>query len=151
MGESAGELVSVRSAGPADADAIAPLLAMLGYPTPPEAVRSRLGRLASGQPGCVLVAETGGILAGVASYQIIDLLERASPQCRVTALVAHSDHRRRGVAAALLEAIETAARAHGCFRLEVTTRPERAEALSFYTASGFCERPRRLVKVLAAA
>jgi hypothetical protein len=41
------------------------------------------------------------------------------------------------------------ARDIGCCRLEVTTRPERGEALSFYRDAGFDERQRRMVKPLA--
>lgn len=148
--EPTGNLVSVRPAELADADAIAPLLSELGYATHAEQVRDRVARLTSRRDGGVLVAELAGAIAGVVGYQVIDLLERASPQCRITVLITRSEHRRRGVATALLRAVETAARAHGCFRLEVTTRPKRVEALGFYAASGFCERPRRLVKALAA-
>ena len=53
-----------------------------------------------------------------------------------------------GCAYALVHTIEETARDFGCFRLEVTTQPDRADALSFYLASGFEERPRRLTKPL---
>ncbi len=49
----------------------------------------------------------------------------------------------------LIDAIESLARARSCFRLEVTTQPQRTDALGFYVALGFQERPRRLVKPLA--
>jgi len=49
-----------------------------------------------------------------------------------------------------MRSIESAARKHRCFRLEVTTTPERVAALSFDTAAGFDERPRRLLKPLEA-
>ena len=49
---------------------------------------------------------------------------------------------------ALLHTIKASARDVGCFRLEVTTRPERAEALAFYRAAGFDERPLRLITPL---
>jgi GNAT superfamily N-acetyltransferase len=102
------------------------------------------GRAAAG----ALVAEVEGKVAGVAAYQIIDVLERDRPQCRITTLVVDERHRRRGLAGALVEAIEVLARQHRCFRLEVTTRPERVEADAFYLALGFNERPRRLIKPL---
>jgi GNAT superfamily N-acetyltransferase len=139
----------VRAADAGDAKAIAPLLGELGYAADPAEVRQRLDRLLARPDGGVLVAEIAGEVVGVASYQVIDLLERARPYCRVTALVTAAEHRRRGVAKALIGAIESAALAAGCFRLEVTTGPERAEALRFYTALDFHERPRRLVKLLA--
>jgi GNAT superfamily N-acetyltransferase len=64
------------------------------------------------------------------------------------ALAVRADRRRQGVARALLEAVEAIARGRACFRLELTTRPDRDDALRFYEACGFAERPRRLVKPL---
>lgn len=46
-----------------------------------------------------------------------------------------------------LEAVAAIARERGCFRLEVTTQPER-EAVHFYRAHGFEELPRRLLRDL---
>jgi GNAT superfamily N-acetyltransferase len=103
--------------------------------------------LARADPG-VLVAEIAGETVAVAGYEVIDPLERDRPRCRITALLTAAAHRRRGAARALVGAIELAARDRGCFRLEVTTRPQRADALSLYAAMGFRERPRRLVKAL---
>jgi GNAT superfamily N-acetyltransferase len=140
--------ITVRPARPADAGAVAELLTALDYPASEAEVAARLRRLAAESGAGVLVAEVDGEVAGVVSYQITELLERARPQCRITALVTHGRRRRRGAATALLRAVESAARGRGCFRLEVTSRPERTEALRFYTAMGFHERPRRLVKPL---
>jgi GrpB-like predicted nucleotidyltransferase (UPF0157 family) len=64
------------------------------------------------------------------------------------ALAVRAERRRQGVARALLEAVEAIARGRACFRLELTTRPDRDDALRFYEACGFAERPRRLVKPL---
>jgi GNAT superfamily N-acetyltransferase len=138
----------VRPAKLGDAGEIAPLLGELGYDAPAPQVRERLGRLL-GRPGAgVLVAEAAGETVAVASYQIVDLLERARPQCRITTLVTRAGYRRLGAATALIRAIESTARRRGCFRLEVTTRSHRADALEFYAAVGFHERPHRLVKPL---
>ena len=46
-------------------------------------------------------------------------------------------------------AVEEVARATGCERLEVTTRPHRDDAFGFYLDAGFEERPRRLVRPVA--
>ncbi|MGH2883851.1 MAG: GNAT family N-acetyltransferase [Solirubrobacteraceae bacterium] len=138
--------VTIRVAGQRDADAIAPLLGQLGYPASSLELGERLERLADHPDAEVLVAELDGEVVGVAAYQLIDLLERPDPQCRITALVVDDRYRRRGVAFALVHTIEESARDLGCFRLEVTTRTERADALAFYRAAGFKERPHRLVK-----
>jgi ribosomal protein S18 acetylase RimI-like enzyme len=140
--------VTIRGASPRDIDAIAPLLGQLGYPASALELVGRLERLTDNPDAEVLVAELDGAVVGVAAFQLIDLLERPDPQCRITALVVDDRHRRRGVAYALLHMIEESAREVGCFRLEVTTAPERAEALAFYRAAGFDERPRRLIKPL---
>jgi len=53
-----------------------------------------------------------------------------------------------GYPATATEAAERFARERGCYRLEVTTRPDRAAARGLYESLGFEERPRRLVKPL---
>ena len=140
--------VTIRVAGQRDVDAIAPLVGQLGYPASALELGERLERLTDHPDAEVLVAELGGGVVGVAAYQLIDLLERPDPQCRITALVVDDRYRRRGVAYALLHTIEESASDLGCFRLEVTTRAERADALAFYRAAGFEERPHRLIKLL---
>ncbi|HTT30006.1 MAG TPA: GNAT family N-acetyltransferase [Solirubrobacteraceae bacterium] len=140
--------VTIRLAALRDADAIAPLLGQLGYPTTADELSERVERLADRPDGEVLVAELDGEVVGLAAYQLIDVIERPDPQCRITALVVDDRYRRRGVAYALLHTIEETARDFACFRLEVTTHPDRADALAFYRAAGFDERPHRLVKPL---
>jgi GNAT superfamily N-acetyltransferase len=140
--------VTIRIAAQRDTRTIAPLLGQLGYPASPDELGERLERLTDRPDGEVLVAELDDEVVGLAAYVLIDVLERPDPQCRITALVVDDRFRRRGVAYALLHTIEETAREFGCFRLEVTTREDRAEALAFYRAAGFEERPRRLVKPL---
>jgi GNAT superfamily N-acetyltransferase len=140
--------VTIRLATQRDTVAIAPLLGQLGYPASAHELGERIERLTDRPDGEVLIAELDDGVVGVAAYQLIDVLERPDPQCRITSLVVDDRFRRRGVAYALLHAIEETARDFGCFRLEVTTRPDRADALAFYVASGFEERPRRLIKPL---
>jgi GNAT superfamily N-acetyltransferase len=139
---------AIRSARLSDADAITGLLAELGYPDEPPSVSARLRRFGGRDDAGVLVVELDGQVRAVAAYQLVDLLERRHPQCRVTTLVVSADARRRGLARVLLERIETIATARGCFRLEVTTQTHREDAAGFYLAFGFHERPRRLVKPL---
>jgi ribosomal protein S18 acetylase RimI-like enzyme len=141
-------VLSVRSANPHDSAAIAPLLAELGYPAQPHEVGGRLERMSVLADAGVLVAEAEGQVIGVAAYQIIPVLERPRPKCHISALVVAGAHRRRRAGGALVAAIERIARERGCFRLELTTRADRLEAFRFYTAVGFVERPRRLVKSL---
>lgn len=139
---------STRAAQRSDDEPVAALLGELGYPSGGEEVRERLARLLDRDDAGVIVAESGGEVVGVAAYQLVWLLERSRPQCRLTALVVGADHRRRAVAGRLLAEVEAVARAADCFRLEVTTQPGRDDAHAFYSASGFVERPRRMVKPL---
>ncbi len=138
----------IRAARQSDAAAIVELLAELGFPTTAPEAELRLRRSLSGDHGGVLVLEIEGRVVGLASYQLFSLIYRSQPQCRITALVVLSEVRRRGLARALVGAIEARAREAGCFRLELTTRPGRSGALPFYSALGFEERPHRLVKHL---
>ena len=139
----------IRAARPADAAAITALLGELGYPDDVANVHARLERLEQRADAEVLVAELDGRVAAVAAYQLMDLLERRRPQCRITTLVVGAEDRRSGVASALMAKVESIARECGCFRLEVTTQTHRQEAADFYLAFGFHERPRRLVKPLS--
>jgi GNAT superfamily N-acetyltransferase len=138
----------IRMATPADAPSLPTLLDQLGYPEGLGDVRSRLKRLLAGPESGVLVAESGGEVVGFGTFHFFELIYRSRPQCRLTALVVRFDHRRQGIGAALVDAIEQVARERGCSRIELTTRPGRDEAVPFYAALGFTERPHRLIKSL---
>jgi GNAT superfamily N-acetyltransferase len=140
--------VKIRPALLADSSSIAPLLAELGYPREIEEVTARLRRLGEVDGAEVLVVDDDGTVIALLAFHVIELLERPRPTCRITALVTAASHRRKGAASLLLEAVSTLAEGRGCERLEVTTKPERAEALSLYLGHDFFERPRRLVKYL---
>ncbi|MGZ4187169.1 MAG: GNAT family N-acetyltransferase [Solirubrobacteraceae bacterium] len=96
----------------------------------------------------VLVYDDGGGPVGLITYHVFDLIYRPRPQCRITALAVSAQRRREGIARALLDAVQAIARGRACFRVELTTRPGRADALGFYEACGFAERRHRLVKQL---
>ena len=132
----------------ADASAVTALLSELGYPSDDEQVSFRLERLIHSEQAGVLVAEEAGAIVALLAFHLIELLERAQPTCRITALVTTGAHRRMGAATALLRAVRHLAKERGCERLEVTTKPEREDALAFYRDHGFEERPRRLVSYL---
>ncbi len=138
----------IRSAGPGDAAAITPLLGELGYPTEAAEAVTRLTDLLARDGEGALVYDLDGATVGLLTWQLMHLIYRAAPQLRITALVVRGDQRRRGIATELLAAAERIAREHGCTRVELTTRPRRADAAALYESAGFEERPRRLVKHL---
>jgi ribosomal protein S18 acetylase RimI-like enzyme len=140
--------VKIRDATSADAPAVAALLSELGYPSDGGQVSSRLERLIESDHAGVFVVEDGEEVVALLAFHLIELLERAQQTCRITALITIDAYRRRGAATALLNALRDRAQERGCERLEVTTKPEREEALAFYRDHGFEERPRRLVSYL---
>jgi GrpB-like predicted nucleotidyltransferase (UPF0157 family)/ribosomal protein S18 acetylase RimI-like enzyme len=141
---------TIRPAAAGDAMAVAGLLGELGYPTAPDDARERLARLLEDREAGALVYELAGEPVGLLTHQLSHLIYRPTPAFRITALVVRADRRRRGIARELLTEAESLAGRHHCFRLELTTRPDRKQALGLYLAYGFHERPHRLVKPLGA-
>lgn len=139
----------IRPATLSDGAALVPLLEQLGYPTPLTELGPRLAGLLGAPDTGALVAESDQRVVGLATFHVFSLIYRPLPHCRLTALVVSPDHRRRGIGAALVRAVEGIAIERGCFRLELTTQPGRDDAVAFYAAMGFAERPHRLVKALA--
>jgi GrpB-like predicted nucleotidyltransferase (UPF0157 family)/GNAT superfamily N-acetyltransferase len=137
----------IRPALASDAAAVAALLGDLGYPTDDRDAGIQLGRLLDRDDAGVLVYDDNRPV-GLIAYHVFDLIYRPRPQCRITALAVRPDRRRRGIARALLGAVEVIALERGCFRVELTTRPGRADALGFSEACGFEGRPHRLAKQL---
>jgi GNAT superfamily N-acetyltransferase len=140
----------IRSAIPDDADALVGLIEDLGYPLKLDDARSRLTRLLATPDSGAFVAERSGKVVGLAAFHIFELIYRPRPDCRLNALVVRSDHRRQRIGTSLVQAVEELAHERGCHRLELTTRPDRPEAVEFYVGLGFSERPHRLVKPLDA-
>jgi N-acetylglutamate synthase-like GNAT family acetyltransferase len=136
--------VEVRRAASRDVPGLAVLLEQLGYPTSSEGLEGRLERLDSD----LYVAADGGEVLGLAALQVMHVLQHDTPSARLTALVVREDARGRGVARALVIAIESAAREAGCERLHVTTANHRADAHAAYRALGFEDTGRRYAKRL---
>lgn len=127
--------VIVRAARLADAPALAHLLTELGYPQNAEAARSQLSTWAGDPRGIVLLAQSGGLPAGVIAAQAISCLERPGAFARVVAL-----------------AVEAWAAEVGCRDVEITSSRRRDSAHAFYEALGFadqCERSARYKRPLS--
>jgi GNAT superfamily N-acetyltransferase len=137
--------VKVRLAAPGDVPAIAALLGELGYPVADDRLSARLGRLPSSTT--VFVAGDGGVV-GMAGLDVRQGLEHEEPRGRIIAFVVRPDARGRGVARALLDAIETAARSAGAVHLHVTSAHHRTDAHAAYLAMGFSDTGLRFGKDL---
>jgi N-acetylglutamate synthase-like GNAT family acetyltransferase len=135
--------MQIRRAARHDLPGLAVLLDQLGYPAEIERLERRLERLDSD----LYVADDGELL-GLAALQTTHVLQRDAPAARLTALVVRQDARGRGVARALVAAVEAAARAAGCDQLHVTTANHRADAHAAYHALGFADTGRRFAKTL---
>ena len=133
----------VRRARGEDAGVIADLLRELGYPAADDEVKRRLAGL--GSDDLVLVAEDG---AGMVALHRIPRVAEGGAFVRITALVVRRERRGRGVARALLDATEDAARNWGCSLIEVSSgrRGERGPAHRFYRAAGFTDTSPRSVR-----
>jgi len=141
--------VLIRDATLDDASALAPLLAVLGYPADPATIRTRLERLLAGGPGDrVLVADVGGALQGFAALHGTPTLHRPGVVGRVTGLAVSGDRHGRGVGRLLVEAAEAHFRALGAQRMEITSGPAHEPAHDFYRHLGYEDQGVRFAKSL---
>lgn len=91
----------------------------------------------------VLVAETGGTLAGYAALVPLIQLQWGRRVIDLHNLWVEPDWRRRGVGKALIDAAIEAARADEATVLNVGTHPDNSAAQAYYLALGFSQRPSR--------
>lgn len=131
-GRPAGE--PVRHATTTDADAIAALLAELGYSLTSAQVAFEL----ENQPDTVvLVAERDGALAGLAAVNTRRQLHEAAPITTIDTLVVTERSRSQGIGEALVRAAESIARAHDACMLDLHSGLQRVDARRFYERNGF--------------
>jgi GNAT superfamily N-acetyltransferase len=135
--------MQVRRAQEGDAEALAALLAALGYPVAPAELPARLDRFVTRGNGQVLVAEDGGAVLAFAAVELTYPIHHPDPVCHLTAFAVASSARRRGVGRVLLAAVEDLARDAGCGHLVVTSAEHRADAHAFYPATGWAYTGRR--------
>ena len=126
----------VRNADAVDGEAIASLLAALGYEVTADELADRIGRMSrTGEP--VLVAKLGDSVAGCLTWHVVPVLHRPKPVGRITLLVVAEEARRKGIGRALVEAAEARLRQRGCGMIEVTSNLKRKQAHTFYQRLGF--------------
>ena len=131
---------TVRKATPRDVDAVLALLAALGRPAVAEDPAPQRGvfldHLAY-DDATIFVAEQENEVVGVASFWLRPRLNWASLEGWIPDLIVHPDHRRQGIARALLDACAAEARRRGCHALRLESGYDRVEAHRLYEAYGF--------------
>ena len=127
----------IRKAKVSDADRLAELSEMLGYPVEPEAIRRRLERLSAKPDHVVLVAEVSPhLVVGWIHAAEHDILEVGN-FCEILGLVVAADQRGGGVGRRLLEQAEHWALGRGLEEVSVRSNITRTESHPFYERLGF--------------
>ena len=135
----------VRSAAPADAEAIAAMIAELGYAVTAEQVAARLGTIEeAGQE--VLVAEIDGRVVGCLSTSTMIVLHRPAPVGRISMMVVDERYRSRGIGAQMVSAAEELLGRKGGQLGEVTSNLRRVDAHRFWERIGYERTSARFAK-----
>jgi GNAT superfamily N-acetyltransferase len=142
--------IEIREVRDEDADAVAPLLAVLGYPTSAEILRERLVALRSSDPtGRVIAAfDSAGQALGVLTLHCTPVLHRPTAVGRITALAVDPATQGVGVGRRLVEHAEALCRAAGLGRMEVTSGLTHGPAYDFYRHLGYADQGLRFAKPL---
>lgn len=138
----------VRSADPGDADEVATLLGILGYPCTCEEASERIAKVMDDRRQRLLIAATDDVVCGLISLSLIYSLARGAEIARITALVVAPNCQRQGIGRLLLREVEQIARRAGASRLELTSNPLRVEAHAFYRGCGYTDGSQHFVKLL---
>lgn len=137
----------IREAKPGDAEAVAALLAELGYDVGAGDVRKRLAAIRkAGEPA--LVAERDRRPIACLSWHVTPVLHRPRPVGRITMLVVAESERGAGIGAALVAAAEQRLREAGCGLVEVTSNIKRMRAHGFYERLGYARTSYRFGREL---
>jgi GNAT superfamily N-acetyltransferase len=133
-------LVTIRPARLEDTNSITGLLAQLGYPQEPDALRERLELwLRDERGGRVHVAEVDGSVVGFIALHVCPHFARPGNRGRITAMAVDERHRRREIGKELVVAAQRVAAELGCVDMEVTSSRRRDDAHAFYAALGYGE------------
>ncbi len=137
----------VRTAVPADAEALVDLISLLGHPVDAPGIRSRLTALAAANE-TPLVATVGSQLVGLCGLHRSLVIHRPAPVGRITILVIAQAARGTGVGRMLVERAEAELRHSGCTLIEITSNDQLIPAHAFYRHLGYERTGVRFAKTL---
>lgn len=140
--------LTIREAESEDVEALAGLMTDLGYPSSPESMRERFGRISSHPAYHTLVAEHEGHVIGMAGMETGYYYEMDEGYARISAFVVSSRYRRLGVGKALIQAAELQARRVGADNIFLNSGKHRPDAHRFYEESGYEVTGYRFFKML---
>ncbi len=130
------ETVSIRSATPDDAIAVANLIVQLGYDITIDAARRRLVQLLGKVDHVIYVATVDGRVAGVIHAQVTEALEH-EPRGEIRALVVEEEQRSMGIGERLVQEVEKWARQRRLVTMRVRSNVNRELARRFYERYGY--------------
>jgi GNAT superfamily N-acetyltransferase len=126
----------IRIATLADSERISVLSGQLGYPTTPDEARARLGVILDDPDEIVLVAESGGAVAGWLHLFIRQTLD-TERQAEIAGLVVDENFRSATLGRQLVARAEAWARGRGVRLMRVRSRVTRERAHKFYHSLGY--------------
>jgi len=128
--------ITIRSARPSDAEAIAELTKQLGYSAEPAAVVSRLSRLLARSDQQLLVADHDGRAIGWIHMVVTEYIE-SDAFVVIGGLAVDREYRMQGIGRRLLTRAEEWAAQHGCALVRLSSNAKRVEAHGFYERAGY--------------
>ena len=126
----------LRPARPADADAVAALIRLLGHDVDDKGVRKRIAMLAK-ENLAPLVATLNKQVIGLCGMHRMAVIHRDRPVGRITILVVAEPARGEGIGRILIEAAEGHLASLGCRLIEVTSNDALGAAHAFYRHLGY--------------
>ena len=140
---------SIRRVDVADVSAVRELMVELGYDVELPALESTLRALAASSDSVVLVHESDGEVDALLAISFRPQLHRAALTATIDELVTRRERRGLGIGHALVGAAIEEARQRGAFRIELSTRRNRASyERGFYSSCGFLESPSALFRLV---
>lgn len=138
------EPMMIRAAIRSDLGALLRLLAWLSDDTEAHSVRMSSAsvrawtRIEADPDRTLLIAERRGELIGTLDLLIVPNLTHAARSWAIVEnVVVSPQHRRLGIGRALVEDALNRAQEAGCYKVQLLSRQDRAEAHTFYRALGF--------------